>query len=633
MITTTQWIKIMKTDIEYSDTGPSMRVFFKAVEAGIIATPEFITLKSGRKALIAQYIQFANPYSSSIFAKALPPYLSETEFLNFANFLPAFFTDETRQLSTAEKHDRILTVQKLFRVTNKNIEVFQKISSVIRARYTEKVHDGEHNNSLGGMIIYGISSMGKTYAVSFALSYFFQVIYHLIPPNIHPEAASAETENLFQVAWLKIICPSKGGPITLCDNILSEVDDLLGTNYSKKFKESLGNRTELDIKIYLNKVKKVIQDIHLGVLIIDEIQFLAHCDSKQQIADFLVELSDKIECPLILIGTLEVISAFKDLSFSFKSKFTKQNEVYFDPFPPKNYRTYNSENIPTPRLEYQKLIRVLFKYYQIGKNPISIEDFDHQEKMAEKENKSSEPASLTETFYTETAGITQYTINLFILLQQHINYMEDIANRRAAKSTNTKGKPSINKPVKTTKKLITKIARESFKISRDYLDAIITGNKEKLSNMQDVDYRKFRLEEISNNFNPLVNVNLAQDEYEKNIEIPASMKLTLQKFGIEESIIDQAIKATMDGYIGEPESELLTKAMELCKKLSKKPDKPVQLSPHIERADIDLRKIEEGLQNIQAFCEEQKMNKDPALVPELLHKYDLAFNLDTELDL
>lgn len=614
------------SDNERQEDENVRKVFFKAVEAGKIAKPRFLKLKSGIKALIAQYTDFTrvNSYSSSIFAQALPPYLSQEEFIKFANYFPDPFTDEVRNMSSPEKHDRALTVEKIFRVTSNNLEVFQCISSAIRASYTDKVHPGEFENSRGGAAIYGISSMGKTYSVNSSLSYFYQVIIHTNPEEAIINAASADIEYLLQVTWLKIICPSKGGPISLCDNIISQVDSLLGTNYSEKFKDSIGNRTELDIKIYINKVKQVIKDINLGILVIDEIQFLAHSDSRQHLADFLVELSDEIGIPIIVIGTLEVITAFNRLSFSFKSKITKRNEVYFEPFRP---------ILGKAPSEYKSLIRLLFKKYQIGKHPINIEDFDKQEQLAASANKSSKITSITDTFYSETGGITQYTINLFILLQQHINYLEDQAQRNAAKSEPKDGKPQPPKPIKTTQQLIINTARKSFKINRDYIDAIITGNTKKLQKMKDVDYRKFRIQEPSKGFKPSVNVNDAQEQYERNIEIPAKLKSTLTVYGVAEKIADQAIKSVMDGYNNEPEFELITKAMELCKKLAEKPDKPVQLSPHIERADINLDTVKNELENIQAFCAEQKKNKDPGKVPALLEKYNLGFNLETELDL
>ena len=218
--------------------------------------------------------------------------------------------------------------------------------------------------------------------------------------------------------------------------------DFWGSNHAQNFKDSLGTRTELDIKTYINKVKQVIKDIHLGVLVIDEIQFLAHSQSKQHLADFLVELSDEIGIPIIVIGTLEVISAFNRLSFSFKSKLTKRDDIYFEPFKPVNGRA------PT---EYRKLIRLLFKNYQIGKNPISIKEFDHQESTASSAHKKAKMTSITDIFYSETGGITQYTINLFILLQQHINYLEDQAERTAAKSTDKSGRTTCSQTCQNDK--------------------------------------------------------------------------------------------------------------------------------------------------------------------------------------
>ena len=151
--------------------------------------------------------------------------------------------------------------------------------------------------------------------------------------------------------------------------------------------------------------------------------------------------------------------------------------------------------------------------------------------------------------------------------------------------------------------------------------------------MKDVDYRNFRLDKTAEQFKPTVNVNDAQEEYEKNFEIPAKLKSTLTAYGVSEKIAEKAIKKTMDEHNNETEFELMTKAMELCKKLAENPDKPVQLSPEIDRTDIDLDKVKKELENIKAFCKEQRKNSDPTAVPAILQKYQLGFNLETELDL
>lgn len=592
MISKTKWNKTMSNDNGGNKTKEDkQRVFFQAVKDGKIKTPEFIIWKSKQKALIAQYTDFtkANPYSNSIFAQALPPYLSEDEFIKYANYFPNYFTEEVRKLTSPEKHDRATTVDKLFRVTNKNIEVFQKISSAIRRSYTDKVHDGEHQNSRGGIVIYGISSEGKTFAVNFSLSYFYQFIVHLKTRSNYKNSAQPDMDFVIQVTWLKIICPSNGGPISLCNNILSAVDALIGSDYEKSFKSSYGHRTELDLKIYINRVKQVIKDIHLGVLVIDEIQFIAHGESKQQLADFLVELSDEIGIPIIVIGTLEVISAFSELSFSFKSKLTKDNEVYFEPFEPVNGKAPKG---------YRSLIRLLFKKYQIGNHPIPIELFDEQEKVLSTATEQAKVESISDVFFHETAGITLYTINLFILLQQHINLLEDKAKRNArkAKDQNKKPTPPKTKSVNEIKTLIKKTAKQSFQINRKYLNAIIRGDKESLQKMKDVDFREFRRKDASKKFQPSVDIEEAQEQYEKNVEIPSKLKTTLDTYGISEKIADEAIKAVMDGYNDETEFELITKAMDLCKKMVEKPDKPIRLSPHIERADIDLGKVQDELE-------------------------------------
>ncbi|USE34997.1 TniB family NTP-binding protein [Endozoicomonas sp. SCSIO W0465] len=451
-------------------------VFKKAIKNSLIESPEYIQTRSGRMVPIAQYTDYSDiePYLRAKLAQALPPYLSESDFLTFANFFPKRITDADRALPSHLKYARTTSIQKLYRVTTASLTVFRDISEMIRSSYSDKMHAGETGNSVGGMTIYGISSQGKTSAVNMALSYYPQIIAHTSQSKKFEKAASPIHENLLQVTWLSVVCPSEGGQMSLCNNILAKVDDLLGSNYEENFKQSLGRNTEIDLKTYIGRVKQVIREIHLGILVIDDIQLLAQKDKKnrKQIANFLVELIQELEVPICLVGTLEVINAFKHLSFSFKSKFTKHGDIYFEPFPPNPTNNKGNKNLEdndnrAPK-EYEDLITFLFERYQSTKETLTEGELKKHYSTTKKNVKKESiqiKLSIIEQFYYETAGITQYTILLFIAIQKYIIEDELKVFYEEKSKKDIKSSSSISR---ISPKLISKLAKKNFKISRNY---------------------------------------------------------------------------------------------------------------------------------------------------------------------
>lgn len=611
-------------------------VFKKAVKNGIINSPEYIQIASGKTVPIAQYNDYSNidPYSRSLLAKALPPYLSESEFLTLANFYPKTVTDSDRKLPVHQKFTRATTAQKLYRVTTKSLTVFRKINQIIRSSYSDKMHAGETGNSAGGLTIYGLSSQGKTSAVNMALSYFPQIIAHKSQAKDFNKAALPTHENILQVTWLSIVCPSEGGQMSLCNNILAEVDDLLGTKYEEKFKRSLGRNTEIDLKVYISRVKQVIREINLGILVIDDIQLLAQKskENRKQIANFLVELIGELEIPICLVGTLEVTSAFKELSFSFKSKFTKHGDIYFEPFPPNLETNKNKARDPSYPLapeEYSDLIIFLFKRYQVTSNTLKIEELkEHHAKPNKNDVKNQLKISIIEQFYHETAGITQYTILLFIAIQQYI--IEDELKPRQKDNLN-KDAPDFPVHQKISRSLISKIAKQNFKINQRYLDAIRTGDTHLLQTLPDINFGTFRVSESLNTHDSDIDVIDAHRKYEERLEIPEQLKASLISSGVDEDLAAKAVEAVMGGYTNQSYLDLLGKCIENVKKLQENPNKPVRLSPEIERADItlDLKTLEP----MDHFIVEQNENNNPELVPELLKKYGFGFDYEKDVDL
>ncbi|USE34999.1 hypothetical protein [Endozoicomonas sp. SCSIO W0465] len=109
------------------------------------------------------------------------------------------------------------------------------------------------------------------------------------------------------------------------------------------------------------------------------------------------------------------------------------------------------------------------------------------------------------------------------------------------------------------------------------------------------------------------------------------MKNSLIESGVEEALAKKATDMTMNEYTRQPKLDLLSKAIEYVKKLQENPDKPIQLSPEIPRADITLDI--EKLEPMNNFIEEQNQNDDPNHVPELLKKYGFGFDYERDVEL
>jgi len=111
-------------------------------------------------------------------------------------------------------------------------------------------------------------------------------------------------EHFYQLVYIKVNCSSIGSTKSLCYLILHEFDNLLQTNYFKKY---------CSTAFSAEKLIPIIADIahlhRLGALIIDEVNHLADAKgvNKSQIIGFLKNLNQAIALPIVYIGTPEAL--------------------------------------------------------------------------------------------------------------------------------------------------------------------------------------------------------------------------------------------------------------------------------------------------------------------------------------
>lgn len=101
-----------------------------------------------------------------------------------------------------------------------------------------------------------------------------------------------------------VTCPFDANYKGLLLNILSELDNKLDTNYLEKAQKSSMNSQQLMALI------RQICSLHVGVLIIDEIQFLAEHNGGRQLLRMILQLVNSSGINVIMVGTNECIPFF-----------------------------------------------------------------------------------------------------------------------------------------------------------------------------------------------------------------------------------------------------------------------------------------------------------------------------------
>ena len=165
--------------------------------------------------------------------------------------------------------------------------------------------------------VIGFSGMGKTSSVRNILAQIPQVIRH----SSYRGISFPET----QVVWMNIECPHDGSVRGLCHAFLEGFDRIVHENTALKY--GMGTRATVDQMI--TQTAMLARRYHLGLLVIDEIQEIsvAKGKSQQEIIQFLLQLVNSIEIPIILIGTppaVKILQSDVTLARRFPTK------CYFD---------------------------------------------------------------------------------------------------------------------------------------------------------------------------------------------------------------------------------------------------------------------------------------------------------------
>lgn len=402
--------------------------------------------------------QVLKEYKDNPSIEALPPIYSKKEVIRKLSRIPDY-NEEERNL---EEHYRFHCIQKLFdffEPLQKHIDIEQRFSRVIRQGYISRspigaeyatnlqegyklikngVYDFEgsarKNTKASGFTIIGISGIGKSTTIERVLSLYPQVIHHT--------EYKGKALNLFQIPWLKLDCPFDGSLKGLCINFFHAVDELLGTDYLKKF--GVGRNS---VDTMLPRMEQIANLHSIGVLIIDEIQHLSLAKSggSSKMLNFFVTLVNTIGIPVILIGTTKALPILQG-EFRQARRGSGQGDLLWD------------------RMKNDAYWRLLIQ----GMWPLQ---------WTKKESPLTD--EIIDTIYDESQGIIDLAVKLYAMSQ--------------IKAIIT-GKELISPTI------IRQTAKENLRLVRPMIQALRSGNKEEISKYQDItpiDFNEIYNESIS----------------------------------------------------------------------------------------------------------------------------------------
>ncbi len=263
--------------------------------------------------VVAEYNDTGVPqYDDNPFIEALPPILSVKQAGTNLKGRILYKPSDRNADAKARMHMVVSLLDDYFQPLSQHVLLEERISMMIRRGYVGRnLNDGSLNRKLQegyeliksdgtqpvnfatekttarSMSLIGISGSGKSSSLNRILETYPQVIFH-------------EARNFIQITYLKIECPSNGDLESLCLNFFSGVDNILGSDYERRYAKQ-----RLSLPKMLALMRQTANNRAIGVLVIDEIQRLSQVRSggKEHMLEFFVELMNQVGIPVVLVGT------------------------------------------------------------------------------------------------------------------------------------------------------------------------------------------------------------------------------------------------------------------------------------------------------------------------------------------
>lgn len=372
--------------------------------------------------------------------EALPEILDAMEAAKKIKVLKRFKHEEL-QLSASKRKHCVERLSTFVIPLNKHLEVEQKLSIFIRQGYLSRnITNADHvrriRNAMlsfkkpeiaelerktyhvplstsSGLGIIGISGAGKSTGISKILDIYPQIIIH-------------EQYEERQLVWMKIDCPVTGTIKQLCLNFIEEIGELMG---GLDYKDYVDYKTDELIRVMSSLALKH----HLGVLVIDEIQYLHEVKSGGAaiMLNFFNTLINTIGVPIVLIGTPKARHLFTK-EFRNIKRITAQGSVDWDRLDRKD-----------------KDWKTLLKYI-----------WGHQWTL----KKAELTPEIEDALYFESQGIPDLVIKIFKESQKRVIGVDELIT------------PSV----------IHSVAQDQFQLLQPPLDALRSGKQKEMLKYLDI---------------------------------------------------------------------------------------------------------------------------------------------------
>lgn len=400
---------------------------------------------------VAEYKDQGLPeYTENPLISALPVIMSPVNVAQTLDKKPAFQPEELNLPCHIRTHAINRLTRDFFVPQTNHIIVEQKLSKLIRSSYLnrnpKKATFKRKLNTIRGLIqnedlttyLYDdVDSPASSMTIagisgagkSTTINHILNTYQRVI---YHPEL------HMLQVPWLKVDCPYDGSLSDFCLSFFIALGRRLSINYRDQY--ASGRPT-------IAKMMADVADLCLihaiGLIVIDEFQHmsLAKSGGEKKMINFLVTLVNVVEVSVVLIGTPKALRLFAS-EFRQARRASGDGSIVWDRLPmDESWEDFLEELWP----------------------------FQWLHNVAEREE------SLTNKLYELTQGVPDIVVKLFCLAQSRAILLAESPEDE-----------------KLSPELLDQVFDDEFSIVKPMLDALRSGNKQKIEECNDLIFPKFQ---------------------------------------------------------------------------------------------------------------------------------------------
>ncbi len=251
------------------------------------------------------------------FSELLPPMLFGDDLKAALTVMPEY-DDSIREMDAGKRLLGLSDIYRIFVPNRMAYEIYHRLYSMVSMSLKKKgtaesvrllnaVHQNTEKAEMGSVFAaerykgvstgmtsatcIGVSGIGKTTCLQAAVSLCGEII---------------ETNEPYRkvIPVVEVSCPFNCSFRSLCSQILARVDEYLGTDYyGKSLKRSINAEQVMQMVCNL-------ANIHIGVLVIDEIQMIVESRSGSQLYRMILQLINSANICVLMCGTPECIPFF-----------------------------------------------------------------------------------------------------------------------------------------------------------------------------------------------------------------------------------------------------------------------------------------------------------------------------------